>query len=596
MHTVRRQAHRVASGKAGDGALNYNPFARQRGRDAPTDVENDMYRTRSETYVTPELEAQRRQDGKAAEAEFPRPDHHNTEPDTRTPFKNASNSVPGASTEKDTAPDLNGATKDSSDDSTVVSATNGPTKRAKFKNILRKDHSHEEEEGAELDRIESEQLSLEERKKKALRKKIPVGAQIRFVLFGAWINVLLIMVPVGFAVYYARLAPVPVFIINFVAIIPLAAMLSTATEELAIRVGETLGGLLNATFGNAVELIVSVQALIKNEITIVKTSLIGSMLSNLLLVLGMSFFLGGINRLEQFFNVTVAQTAASLLALCIASLIIPTVFHNMIAADRDDTGDAKKNQELSRGTAVILLAVYACYLGFQLKTHAAMYNAPSQKVPKRKSNKKEEGDAARGIAAIGAGTAAASGGGVNALSLFKNPEEYEEEEEDEFETPQLSVIGALITLAFSTTLVAFCSEFMVSSIDGLTATGGVSTTFVGLILLPIVGNAAEHATAVTVAIKDKMDLSIGVAVGSSMQIALLVFPVIVILGWILGKDCMTLYFDTFQIATLFVSVLLVNYLIQDGKSHWLEGVLLMASYIIIALAAWFYPNIQEDQC
>jgi Ca2+:H+ antiporter len=215
------------------------------------------------------------------------------------------------------------------------------------------------------------------------------------------------------------------------------------------------------------------------------------------------------------------------------------------------------------------LFVYGCYLTFQLKTHATMYNAPSQKVEKRKSSRKAEGDAARGIAAIGAGTAAASGGGVNVKSMFKNPDENhaDNQEEDEFETPSLSVIGALVTLAISTTLVAFCSEFMVDSIDGLTATGGVSTTFVGLILLPIVGNAAEHATAVTVAIKDKMDLSIGVAVGSSMQIALLVFPVIVILGWILGKDCMTLYFDTFQIATLFVSVLLVNYLIQDGKSR-----------------------------
>ncbi|KAH5352699.1 hypothetical protein HBI48_151600 [Parastagonospora nodorum] len=228
-----------------------------------------------------------------------------------------------------------------------------------------------------------------------------------------------------------------------------------------------------------------------------------------------------------------------------------------------------------------------------------MYNAPSQKVEKRKSSKRQEGDAARGIAAIGAGTAAASGGGVNAKTIFKNPDENHAdnaEEEDEFETPSLSVVGALVTLAISTTLVAFCSEFMVDSINGLTETGAISTTFVGLILLPIVGNAAEHATAVTVAIKDKMDLSIGVAVGSSMQIALLVFPLIVILGWILGKDCMTLYFDTFQIATLFVSVLLVNYLIQDGKSHWLEGVLLMASYIIIALAAWFYPNIEENQC
>lgn len=529
------------------------------------DIENEVHRTRSETHVTPQAEAQRRIDGQATEAEFGKPDHHNTEPNKEISHGNAATTTPESSAEKSEIPELNAATKDSSDNSTVVGSTTGPTKRARFKTIFRKEHDHEE--GAPLEQVESEQLSVEERKKKALKKKIPVGAQIRFVLFGAWINVLLIMVPIGFAVNYAKLGPIVIFCVNFAAIIPLAAMLSSATEELAIRVGETLGGLLNATFGNAVELIVSVQALLKNEYTIVKTSLIGSMLSNLLLVMGMSFFLGGINRLEQFFNVTVAQTAASLLALCIASLIIPTVFHNMIAEDSIVEGDALKNQELSRGTAIILLVVYACYLGFQLKTHASMYNEPSKKVAKRKSSKKQDGDAARGIAAIGAGTAAASGGGVNRESLFKNPEEYEDEEEEEFETPSLSILGALVTLGISTTLVAFCCEFMVSSIDGLTTQAHISTTFVGLILLPIVGNAAEHATAVTVAIKDKMDLSIGVAVGSSMQIALLVFPLIVILGWILGKDCMTLYFDTFQIATLFVSVLLVNYLIQDGKSR-----------------------------
>jgi len=314
---------------------------------------------------------------------------------------------------------------------------------------------------------------------------------------------------------------------------------------------------------NAVELIVSVQALIKNEITIVKTSLIGSMLSNLLLVMGMAFFLGGITRLEQYFNVTVAQTAASLLALCIGSVIIPTVFHLMLTAEENNEGN--RNQELSRGTAIILLLVYAAYLIFQLKSHTVMYNAPSQKVPKRKSGKIEEGAAARGIATIGAGTAAASGGRIHENHIM--PVHDEEEEEEEIEEPQLSVIGALLTLALSTTLVAFCSEFMVSSIESVTEGDKVTKTFVGLILLPIVGNAAEHATAVTVAMKDKMDLAIGVAVGSSMQIALLVLPLIVVLGWILDNDCMTLYFDTFQIAVLFVAVLLVNYLIQDGKSR-----------------------------
>lgn len=480
---------------------------------------------------------------------------------------------------------MTGANTKDSTDSTIPGAgddhTNGVTKRARFKGVFRKDH-HDGGEGSELTHVDSDELSLEEKKKRAHKRKIPIGAQLRFV-FLSWINIALIAVPIGFAVFYAHLDAKIIFVINFIAIIPLAAMLSTATEELAIRVGETLGGLLNATFGNAVELIVSVQALLKDEITIVKTSLIGSMLSNLLLVLGMSFFLGGIHRTEQFFNVTVAQTAASMLALSIGSLIIPTVFHMNIAEDNDDNGDAKRNQELSRGTAVILLFVYGCYLLFQLKTHVTMYNAPSQKVEKRKSSKKSEGDAARGIAAIGAGTAAASGGGVNANTLFKNPDADHadnKDDEDDFETPSLSVIGALITLAISTTLVAFCSEFMVESINGLTDGGAVSKVFVGLILLPIVGNAAEHATAVTVAIKDKMDLSIGVAVGSSMQIALLVFPLIVILGWILGKDCMTLYFDTFQIATLFVSVLLVNYLIQDGKSRKYKSHLLDTALIL----------------
>lgn len=219
----------------------------------------------------------------------------------------------------------------------------------------------------------------------------------------------------------------------------------------------------------------------------------------------------------------------------------------------------------SHGTAIILLFVYGCYLFFQLRTHATMYNAPSEKGVKRKQS--VDGSVARGIATIGAGTAATSGGAANQERHLQNSKQAADDEEDDFEEPNLTMWGALVTLAISTTLVAFCSEFMVSSIDGFTREAGISTTFVGLILLPIVGNAAEHATAVTVAIKDKMDLSIGVAVGSSMQIALLVLPGIVVIGWIAGKEDMTLYFDTFQIAILFVAVLLVNYLIQDGKSR-----------------------------
>ena len=206
-----------------------------------------------------------------------------------------------------------------------------------------------------------------------------------------------------------------------------------------------------------------------------------------------------------------------------------------------------------------------------------MYNEPSPKVEKRRT-KVEGGDATKGMAQIGAGISASMGG--------QNAQETPMLEPEDKPQPQLSLWVAIFTLGISTAIIALCAEYMVDSINYLTDEGGISKTFVGLILLPIVGNAAEHATAVTVACKDKMDLAIGVAVGSSMQVALLVIPFVVILGWIMGNDMMTLQFDGFQIAILFVSVLLVNYLIQDGKSHWLEGILLQILYMIIAIAAW----------
>lgn len=422
------------------------------------------------------------------------------------------------------------------------------------------------------------------------KKKFTARSQIRATLFNSWINVLLIFSPVGIAVHYAGVNEVAVFVINFIAIIPLAAMLSYATEEIALRTGEVIGGLLNASFGNAVELIVSIIALVKNQILIVQTSLIGSMLSNLLLVLGMSFFFGGVNRMEQAFNMTVAQTASSLLFVAVGSLLIPTVFEEWARTQDQVNGEnptpehpGAKVTAISRGTAILLLIVYGCYLFFQLKSHTKMYNAPSEKNKKRAVGSKFKAavipEKFRRQSVMDRNAAAAAEAEAEADGA-----------EDEPEEPQLSIWVAVLTLALSTVLVALNAEYLVDSINSITCGGGISKSFVGLILLPIVGNAAEHATAVTVAIKDKMDLAIGVAVGSSMQIALLVLPLIVVLGWIIGKDDMTMFFDGFQIAVLFVAVLLVNYLIQDGKSHWLEGVLLFILYVIIAVAAWFYPT------
>ncbi|PTB70756.1 Ca2+ transporter [Trichoderma citrinoviride] len=412
------------------------------------------------------------------------------------------------------------------------------------------------------------------------KEPFTVANQLQRTLLNSWINVLLVAAPVGIALNYIKSVDrIAVFVVNFIAIVPLAALLSFATEEIALRTGETLGGLLNATFGNAVELIVAVIALIDHKVAIVQTSLIGSILSNLLLVMGFCFFFGGLRRPEQYFNTTVAQTAASMLALAAASVIVPTVFD---AAANTPTDKVAK---LSRGTAVILLIVYAAYLAFQLGTHQAVFSEQSQKVPAKPwSSGSANHDIKQGLLLPGS---VVTRGIVNKEGEPKlvNPEDDEEEEE-----PQLHFYVAVGLLAGATAIIALCAEFMVGSIDAITANGGLSEEFVGLILLPIVGNAAEHATAVTVAVKDKMDLAIGVAVGSSMQVALFLIPLLVVIGWGMGIEEMNLSFDTFQVAVMFVAVLLVNYLIGDGKSHWLEGWLLICLYAIIAVCAFWYPD------
>ncbi|OAA32404.1 Sodium/calcium exchanger membrane region [Moelleriella libera RCEF 2490] len=420
-----------------------------------------------------------------------------------------------------------------------------------------------------------------------------VANQLQRTFLNSWINVLILAAPAGIAMKYAHVDGIAVFVVNFVAIIPLAAMLSFATEEVALRTGEALGGLINATFGNAVELIVAIIALIDKKIAIVQTSLIGSILSNLLLVMGFCFFFGGLRRQEQHFNHTVAQTAASLLALAAASVIVPSVFEVVAGKKLVSQEDIAK---LSRGTAVILLIVYAAYLFFQLKTHQDVYNTTSQKVPAKPWSRKKS---------LGQGVAMPIGLVAHGIPdrdenqrlsrMLMNQRLLDEQDNHEEEDPQLHFFVALGTLAISTAIIAFCAEAMVDSIDDITKRGGLKEEFVGLILLPIVGNAAEHATAVTVAIKDKMDLAIGVAVGSSMQVALFLIPFLVIIGWGMGEINMDLSFDMFQVAVMFVAVLLTNYLIGDGKSHWLEGLLLICLYAIIGICAFWYPDGRLDE-
>ncbi|KAI7818415.1 Sodium/calcium exchanger protein-domain-containing protein [Gamsiella multidivaricata] len=355
---------------------------------------------------------------------------------------------------------------------------------------------------------------------------------LKAILFASKINVMLIFIPIGIVAAKLHWPDVAVFILNFLAIVPLAKLLGYATEEISLRLGENLGALLNASFGNAVELILSIIALKEGKIAVVQASVLGSVLSNLLLVLGFCFVFGGYKYKTQTFNQTAAQTSASLLSLSCLSLLIPAAFH----ATTTEIDQTVNIQHLSYGTSIVLLVVYVLYLVFQLKTHTHLYATDSS-----------------------------------------------EEEE-----PILPLWLGIVVLLIITVIVAFCAEFLVGSIDGLSHSWNISPTFIGLILLPIVGNAAEHVTAVSVAMKDKMDLAIGVAIGSSMQIALFVTPLMVIIGWIIHQP-MTLFFNTFETCVLFVSVLIVNYLIQDGESNWLEGVMLLSTYLIVAIAIYFYP-------
>lgn len=300
-------------------------------------------------------------------------------------------------------------------------------------------------------------------------------------------------------------------------------------------------------------------ALKNGEIRIVQSSMLGSILSNTLLVLGCCFLAGGIHNtrtgtasaIEQDFNSTVASTMSSLMAVACASLIIPATVrhalhplwyslfcHCVSQADHvvkqlysvlaNSDADSEANiLILSHGTAIVLLILYVLYLVFQLRTHSTLFEA--------------ERDA-----------------------------ELAADDDTETDEVHMSPWAAGVILVVITILVAVCAEYLVDSIDSIVATAHISKTFIGLILLPIVGNAAEHVTAIVVAVKDKMDLAMGVAIGSSMQIALLVTPFLVILGWIMGQP-MTLHFETFETVIFFLSVWVVTYVIADGKSNYLEG-------------------------
>ncbi|KAJ3730346.1 calcium proton exchanger [Lentinula raphanica] len=430
----------------------------------------------------------------------------------------------------------------------------------------------------------------------------------RSIICSSWINLLLVCIPVSWALNFATDNDTLIFVFSFLAIIPLAKLLAFATDELSMRVGQTLAGLINATLGNAVELIVAIIALTQCKLHIVQSSLIGSMLSNLLLVLGMCFFAGGVRFSEQGFGLVASQLNSSLLTIAVIAVLLPAAFYYNVTT-QTDSDEGQDLLKVSHGVALILLFIYAAYLVFQLYSHAALYNdendiikstkyAPRPKKTKSTKSLKSSADFSHAHSdAVDGGMEMhvfpppSSHNAPDQHSEFEHSQEQSvtSAEEEEEEVPQMNLVTTIVLLVIVTVLVSVTAEWLVDSIDGLTDTGTISQEFVGVILLPIVGNAAEHVTAVTVSVKDKLTLSLGVAVGSTLQIALFVIPFIVTLGWMMGKP-LTLLFDPYESITLFLAVLTVNYSVQDGKSNWLEGMILMCLYIILCVTFWYYPG------
>ena len=358
------------------------------------------------------------------------------------------------------------------------------------------------------------------------------------------LNLLLLAVPITFYFAYVSQDQTAAFFSSMVAIMPLAFLMGHATEEIALRTSESIGGLLNATFGNAAELIIAVFAIwaaykagADSEtatvmVHIVQASLIGSILGNLLLVMGLAFVWGGIHHKVQTFNETQFLANSSLLLLAVITLVVPTVYHLTVGGDEGTEGV----ESLSRAAAIILLGMYILFLLFQLGTHS---------------------------------------------DLFATDGSHDEE-------PKMTKRDSVILLVVATLFVSWMAEILVHSLEEAASEVGLSHLFIGVILVPLFGNAAEHFTAVTVAGKDKMDLSFAIAIGSSTQIAVFVAPLMVVFAWMLGVG-LTFEFGTLETVAAFLAVLIVNAIAADGKSNWLEGAMLLGAYAVLGLAFWFHP-------
>jgi Ca2+:H+ antiporter len=357
-----------------------------------------------------------------------------------------------------------------------------------------------------------------------------------------WPYLLVPFIPLAVVLEFAHTSATVVFFTAALGIVPTAALMGLATEELAARSGPGIGGLLNVTFGNAPELIIALFALNEGLQEVVKASIIGSILGNILLVLGAAMLVGGIGRDRQFFNATAANVQSLMLFLAAAAMVMPAIFELVegqglpsVNAERVDYGSTV--EQLSVAVALVLAGTYVAGLIFSLKTHRDIFNPPG-----------------------------------------------EQNEEPAF---GWSARRSVLMLAIAGVAVGVMSEVLVGSIAEASESVGLSEFFIGVIVVAIVGNAAEHWVAVLVAYKNKMNLAVNIAIGSSAQVALFVAPILVLASFVLGPEPMALVFNGFEVGALLFAVLIANYVTHEGESTWFEGVQLLAVYLVLALAFGF---------
>ncbi|CAI5510279.1 unnamed protein product [Closterium sp. Naga37s-1] len=397
------------------------------------------------------------------------------------------------------------------------------------------------------------------------------------IFMGSKLNVLMPFIVISIVCVQLEVSQGYIFLFSLLGIAPLAERLGYVTEQLALYTGPTLGGLLNATFGNATELIISVFALRNGMIRVVQLSLLGSILSNMLLVLGCAFYAGGLRYREQKFNKTAALVNSGLLLMAVMGLALPAILHSTHTEIRDNDSELA----LSRISSCIMLAAYGAYLYFQLKSHVHLYD--------ENAGGDAAGSAKAGKAAVigtcnsprmkmvhpGATTIASP----RDLEVGKEDDEEEEEEEE-----VLGLWGSIVWMGIVTIFIAILSEYLVDAIEGASNSWDMPVAFISVVILPIVGNAAEHASAIIFAIKNKLDIALGVAIGSSTQISMFAIPLCVVLGWAMGVP-MDLNFHIFETATLFVTVLVVAALLAEGEANYFKGIMLVLSRTMAAVTA-----------